>query len=94
MTSSRVLETTGLPLSGFNFLNQLNYGHFYHIADLTYDITFLLSYWVYTNVDIDINRLPKYNGDSFTTLGANYGQTGDKLCYGSVSQGVFQTHLR
>ena len=46
VTNEFSLAGSGLPLSAFRFLNDRDYGHFYHVADAGVDTTYLLNYWV------------------------------------------------
>lgn len=84
---------SGFPLSALNFLNKRDFGHFYHIADSTSPTseTYLLGYFVLSNAKINIAGLPQvaYNfpRDGFVKTDT-YATTGDKLCWGSSSDGL------
>lgn len=85
--------TTGGPfsLSSFNYLNRMDYGQFYHLADSTTTDSYLLSYFILSNTQIVLTNLQAYptTASALTipptaTAFTNYG-SGDKLCWGSQS---------
>jgi hypothetical protein len=85
-TTNQITTSTGIPLSAFNFLNSRDYGNFYHVADSSTTVTYLLSYFILSNINLPLTSLPPVS--AFPSSPVNYQATGDKLCYGSVSQGV------
>lgn len=80
-------NATGIPLSAFNFLNQMEYSMFYSVVDPTIGTTYLLSYFVPSNLDVNVSSFPLLSFP-FVSAGADYASTADKLCWGSTSQGV------
>jgi len=82
---------TPLALSSLNFLNRREFGHFFHLANNAENptITYLLSYFILSNSQININNLPidTYNfpvsNASFSVTDDTYKSTGDKICWGS-----------
>lgn len=75
---------TGQALSPFNYLNNMDFGHFYQVADVTTSKTYMLSYFILSNTDIDPTTFTAYTSAAplIPASFANF-QTGDKLCYGS-----------
>lgn len=68
---------------------------FYHVSDTSVATTYLLSYWVLIIPNINLATIEPFN-DPFTSSGSftpNYIATGDKLCYGSVNQGIVIFYL-
>jgi len=65
---------------------------FYQVADSSTTVTYLLSYFILANIQIPITSLPT-NAIPFPPSGIDYGATGDKLCYGSVSEGLVKLFL-
>lgn len=83
------------PLSSLNFLNKMDYGHFYTIANSAFlpTETYLLSFYVFSNSKILPTTIPtgSYNFPSSSSFVSNdliYLTTGDKLCWGSDSEGI------
>lgn len=82
---------TPLALSSLNFLNRREFGHFFHLANNAENptITYLLSYFILSKSQININNLPTdtYNfpvsNASFSVTDDTYISTGDKICWGS-----------
>jgi hypothetical protein len=84
-----------LPLSAFNFLNRIDFGYFYTIANSASSPTetYLLSYFILSNSKIAASSIPTqaYNfpdTTSFTMTADTYLSTGDKICWGADSEGI------
>jgi hypothetical protein len=86
-TTNELTNSTGIPLSAFNFLNERDYGKFYHVADPSNNVTYLLSYFVLANIGIPVTSLSNLSVP-FPASTVDYSVTGDKLCFGSVSVGL------
>ena len=86
-TTNELTNSTGIPLSAFNFLNGRDYGKFYHVADPSNGVTYLLSYFVLANLDIPVTSLSNLSVP-FPASTVDFSRTGDKLCFGSVSEGL------
>jgi hypothetical protein len=65
----------------------MDFGHFYHVADDTTTVTYLLGYFALSNVQIPLTNLPTLV-TPFPPSTVDYGKTGDLLCYGSASEGL------
>ncbi len=86
--------STALPLSSLNYLNRMEMGHFYSIVNsaTTPGETYLLAYYILSNSQINSANVP--NGgiydfpNTFTPSADTYSSSGDKLCWGSVSEGI------
>lgn len=83
-TTSGATVDAGFSLSPFNYLNTMDFGHFYHITDGPVSNTYLLSYFILSNSGIDPTTFTTYStGTQFIPAVFNSFETGDKLCYGS-----------
>lgn len=60
---------------------------FYHVADSSVTVTYLLSYFILSNMKINPSSFQTIV-NPFPPVGIDYQATGDKLCWGSISQGV------
>lgn len=69
-----------LSLDAFDFLNNMDMGHFYHVTNSKKDEIVLLSAWTYY-LSTDISSAAV--SSSLPTFTPSYETTGDKLCYGS-----------
>ena len=78
-----------MALSSFNFLNELDYGHFYQFANSKTNptITYLVSKFIYYIINIDNTKTDVYNTANAALITPATG-SGDLLCFGSFSQGI------
>lgn len=58
---------------------------FYHVADSSTTVTYLLSYFILSNLQVPSVSSFAPSVTSFPQAGADYSGTGDFLCYGSPS---------
>lgn len=80
-------NSTGIPLSSFNYLNRREYGLFYHVADPSTSVTYLLNYFILSNLKVNVTSFPTMTS-SFPPAGIDYRATGDFLGFGSDSEGI------
>ena len=88
-----VTEFNAFSLSALNYLNMRDYGHFYSLANSATAPfeTYLLSYFILSNVKFDTTKLPAAPYNFPRDLLANpetYLATGDRLCWGAASEGI------
>jgi hypothetical protein len=71
-------------------LNKLDYGHFYQFANSKTNPTetYLVSYFTYVIPGLDLTTLDIYSDTGITTFSTTVAGTGDKLCFGSFTQGI------
>lgn len=72
-------------------MNKIDYGHFYSFSNSKTNPTetYLVSHFTYVIKDLDITKLDAYTDkDNVGTFAPLAVGTGDKLCYGSFSQGI------
>ncbi len=71
-------------------MNKIDYGHFYQFANSKSNptITYLVSHFTYVITGLDIATLDVYDDPDIVAFSSNVAGTGDKLCYGSFSQGI------
>jgi hypothetical protein len=60
---------------------------FYHVADSSTTVTYLLSYFVLSNLNVNLAQFPTIT-NPFPPAGIDYLTTADFLCYGSPSQNI------
>lgn len=93
------IEGRNTNLATFNFLNLLDYGHFFTVATETggSKVTILSSYWVYyyNNINLIPSALNPFSPTMSTVIGYTFDQaaTGDLLCYGAEFAGFVKNIL-
>lgn len=78
-------NSTGVALSSFNYLNRREYGLFYHVTEASTSTTYLLNYFILSNLNLNLSSFPTIPANTFPPSSADYRSTGDFLGFGSDS---------